>query len=145
MLSRYFSRPVWSPLSCLTKLGNVHVLASSRPRQRSRSSYTSPAPPPLRSVNAFGRFPTVSVLSSATSPPQRAVLRNSSLPQVYHGSMVTHDLFSDIFGFLDAGATLRTQLVVAKGTPTPGVLSILENLPLTVDIYRVTTCFRPST
>ena len=59
--------------------------------------------------------------------------------------MVTHDLFSDIFGFLDASATLRTQLVVAKGTPTPGVLSILENLPLTVDIYRVTTCFRPST
>ena len=51
-------------------------------------------------------------------------------PQVYHGSMATHDWFPEIFGTLDTCTTLLT-LVTSFGHPTPqgAILGDLSSVP----------------
>jgi len=86
-------------------------------------------------------LPTNFSLAQAQLPKYSiTILRNPSRPQVYHGSMATHDLFPEIFGTPDTCTTLLT-LVTSLGHPTPhgalpGALSSLDALPLNVEIYR---------
>jgi len=87
------------------------------------------------------------LLNPATSPPIGTILRNPSRPQVYHGSMATHDWFPEIFGSLETEATLIT--LVTAGTSlqrgvAPGQLSSLALLPLTVEILRAAPYLPPS-
>ena len=61
--------------------------------------------------------------------------------------MASHDWFPDIFGRLDAEATLIT--LVTRGPHPPsgvasGTLSSLASRPLTVEIYRATPYLPPS-